>query len=107
MLHHITPHFVQYPMAYANWGTLMIKMTEPFFEVVITGENAEHIFKEMQDGFYPNVLWAFSKNASEVPILKDRFSQAKTLIYVCRGGVCQLPVESVPKAIEMILISDK
>jgi len=107
MTHHITPQFVQYPMAYANWGTLMIKMTEPFFEVAITGDNAEHTFNEMQDDFYPNVLWAFSKNGSEVPILKDRFIETKTLIYVCRGGVCQLPIESVPKAIEMILISDK
>jgi len=94
MLHHITPNFVQYPMAYANWGTLMIKMTEPYFEVAITGENAEHIFKEMQDGFYPNIIWAFSENVSEAPILKDRFSQTKTLIYVCgkKCANCQLKV---------------
>ena len=107
MTHHITPQFVQYPMAYANWGTLMIKMTEPFFEVAITGDNAEHTFNEMQYDFHPNILWVFSKNGSEVPILKDRFIETKTLIYVCRGGVCQLPIESVPKAIEMFLISDK
>ncbi len=107
LLLHITPLFDQYLMAYANWGTFMMKMVEPYFEVAITGANAEHAFNEMLDDFHPNILWAFSKNSSDVPILKDRFIVDKTLIYVCREGVCELPVESVPKATEIILRLDK
>ncbi len=106
MLQHITPHFLKYPMAYANWGTLMLKTTEPYFEVAISGENADHIFSEMRTGFQPNILWSFSKKASEIPILKDRFVAGENLIYVCQEGVCQLPVESVIKANEILNRSD-
>jgi hypothetical protein len=46
----------------------------------------------MQTGYQPNILWAFSKTKSDVPILKERMVSEKTLIYVCQEGVCQLPV---------------
>ncbi len=101
MLQHITPQFAQYPMAFANWGTLMLKTTEPYFEVAISGENAGHVFNEMKRGFQPNILWAFSKSNSAVPLLKDRLVKGKTLIYVCEEGVCQLPVETVQDAFKI------
>jgi uncharacterized protein YyaL (SSP411 family) len=34
--------------------------------------------------------------------LKERFTSGKTLIYVCRDGICQLPVEDLKKAMEMM-----
>lgn len=102
MLQHVTPQFAQYPMAYANWGTFILKTTEPYFEVAISGENAGHVFNEMKQGFQPNILWAFSKNNSAVPLLKDRFVNGKTLIYVCEKGVCQLPVETVQQASNLL-----
>ncbi len=105
MVQHITPQFVQYPMAYANWGTLILKTMESFFEVALTGENSEHIFKEMLNGYQPNIIWAFSKKSSNIPILKDRFIENKTLIYVCENGACQLPVESVEEANKLLLPS--
>lgn len=102
MVEHITPHFANYPMAYANWGTFMLKTTEPYFEVAISGENAESFFKEMQTEFHPHILWAFSTGESEIPILKDRFIVGKNLIYVCEEGVCQLPVKSIEQASELL-----
>jgi len=106
MLQHITPHFAKYPMAYANWGKLMMKVTMPFFEVVIVGENAENVLHEMQHSFQPNILWAFSEKSTEIPILKDRHVKGKTLIYVCEDGICQLPLEDV-KSASSLLRSEK
>ncbi|MCF6358660.1 MAG: glycoside hydrolase family 127 protein, partial [Draconibacterium sp.] len=103
MVQHITPQFVQYPMAYANWGILMLKTTEPFIEVALTGKNAEHIFREILNGYQPNILWAFSKKSSDIPILKDRFIENKTLIYICENMACQIPVESVEEANKLLL----
>lgn len=51
MLQHVEPQFSRYPMAYANWGNLILK---------------------------------------------------KTMIYVCRDGVCHLPHENPKKALEII-----
>jgi uncharacterized protein YyaL (SSP411 family) len=103
MLYHITPQFPKYPQAFSNWGNLMLKLTEPFFEVVISGEQANKKFLEMQTTFQPHVVWAFSADKSDLPLFKGRFVPGKTLIYVCREGACQLPVENPEEAINMLV----
>jgi uncharacterized protein YyaL (SSP411 family) len=102
MLLPVTPQFSKYPMAYANWGTIMLKITAPYFEVAILGRNAGTLIKELQTGFHPDIMFVFSISESEIPILKSRMVQGKTLIYVCKEGVCQLPVETAKQAFEIL-----
>ena len=104
MLRHITPYFSKYPMAYANWGTLLLKLTAPYFEVAVCGFNSRLQLKKLQKGFHPHVLWAFTERESEVPLLKGRFSHTADLIYVCKEGTCELPVEEVEAAAKKIRI---
>ena len=102
MLQQIMPQFTNYPMAFANWGTLMLKTVEPYYEIVISGTDAEKKLQQLHHTFQPNVLWAFSTTASDVPVFLNRFVTGKTLIYVCEEGICQLPVENTEKALELI-----
>lgn len=102
MLQHITPHFSAYPMAYANWGSLMLKLTEPYFEVVVCGLNANILLNELQINYRPNILWGFAHSESEVPLLKDRFVLGNDRIYVCQEGACQLPVKTAKEALELL-----
>lgn len=102
MIYHITPHFSKYPHAFANWGNLMLKLIEPHYEIVVIGENAPVKFLEIQNSFHPNVIWAYSEKKSSLPLFKGRFVRGKTLIYVCREGACQLPVESAAEAVKML-----
>ncbi len=102
MLSHISLQFSKYPMAYANWGTVMLKLNGPYFEVAVCGKNAKEIVQQMQHNYQPQMLWAFSETESEIPLLKDRLSKGKTLIYICREGVCKMPVNSVEKAFELL-----
>ncbi|WP_320112931.1 thioredoxin domain-containing protein [Draconibacterium orientale] len=104
MLQYITSHFANYPMAYANWGTLVLKLTAPYFEVAVCGINSRLQLKKIQKGFHPHVLWAFAEKESKVPLLKDRFSRTADLIYVCKNGACELPVEEVEAAAQKISI---
>jgi uncharacterized protein YyaL (SSP411 family) len=105
MLQYITPHFTKYPMAYANWGSLMLKLCQPYFEVAVCGINANLLLKDLQVGYQPNILWAHAKQPSEIPLLKNRFHLGNDLIYVCRAGVCQLPVNTPEEA--LVLIQNK
>ena len=104
MLHYISPQFTNYPMAYANWGILMLKLTEPYFEVAVCGNNSNILLNKMQNGYQPNILWAFSNQKSKIPLLKDRFISGQDLIYVCKEGVCMLPVKSVTEGLELISV---
>jgi len=102
MLQSVIHQFPQYPMAYANWGTFMLKNTKPYFEVAVLGKNAVEFLNELQSGFHPNILWVFSKSESNIPILSERMRKGKTSIYVCREGICGLPFENIQQALEII-----
>ncbi len=104
MLPYIVPNFTRYPMAYANWGMLMLKLTEPYFEVAVCGINSNILLKEMKKDYRPNVLWAHCNTDSQVPLLKDRFVKGDDLIYVCREGACQLPVSSSEEALKLLKV---
>ncbi|MGM0619948.1 MAG: thioredoxin domain-containing protein [Bacteroidota bacterium] len=102
MLQNVISHFSKYPMAFANWGTCMLKMVKPYFEMAIIGPDADEFLQELQLEFRPNILWASSKTDAEIPILRGRLKKGKTLIYVCREGTCKLPVENPGEALELI-----
>ena len=95
MLHHITPQFTNYPMAYANWGKLMLHTTLPFFEVVFAGDKAAENLAGLHNNFHPNVFATWVKTHSEVPILKHRLTTGKSKIFVCQNGVCDNPVTTL------------
>jgi uncharacterized protein YyaL (SSP411 family) len=98
MVHIFSNDFPKHPMAYSNWGNLMLKMQTPFYEVAVCGSNSKSVIQEMQLDYYPNVIWAHSNKPSNLPLLKNRYVQNEDLIYVCRNGVCQLPVKSIEMA---------
>ena len=102
MLMYFVTDFERYPMAYANWGNLLLNKTESFFEVAVTGNESVRFIKEMQQDYRPNLLWAFSKKESNIPILKERLVNDKTLIYVCRESKCDLPVTHIKQAMEKL-----
>lgn len=102
MLPAIAPNFARYPMAYANWGNFILKLTEPYFEVVVSGINSNHLLTELQKQFRPNVMWAHLTSKSDIPLLKDRFMIGDDLIYICSEGACQLPVKTAGEALKLL-----
>jgi uncharacterized protein len=102
MLYNVTPQIPKYPQAYANWGKLMLKITEPYFEVVVCGNEAEKRILEIQKEYHPNVIWAWCDKQIQLPLFRGRFVSGKTLIYVCREGACRLPVETGREAMDLL-----
>ena len=92
----------QNPGSFSHWASLYLTHTHPFFEVAINGPEAAAFTRKMKLDFLPNTLFAGSERSSELPILKNRFEEGNTLVYICRDKVCAAPVESPEKAIELI-----
>lgn len=105
MLKPQVPSFMKYPMAFANWAYLMLKLRKPYFEVAVTGRDAQQYAQELNSRYLPNAIVIFSTEISNIPLLKDRITE-KTLIYVCREGRCNLPVEDVQKALDLISVTE-
>lgn len=87
---------------YSNWGILMLNFLNEPFEVAIMGEQSKDLVRQMIQDFRPNVLVAGDVKDNELEILRNRYMEGDTIIYVCRGNVCQKPVKTIAEAIQQL-----
>ena len=102
MLNNVVTEIGSYPSSFSNWLDLMLKMSDSFYEVAITGEKAISLANEINNVFQPNKLIIGSEKESNLPLLKNRFINGESYIYVCVKKACKLPVKNSDKAIELI-----
>jgi len=103
MLNNVKNDMARYPSGYSNWAELMLWHTEPFFEIVIAGKDAERLRKELTTHYLPNKILAGTKDDSgKLPLLESRFVKDETLIYVCQNYTCKLPIKTVEEAMKEI-----
>lgn len=91
------------PSSFSNWSNLYLNYSNPYYEVAVSGEKALDKLEELNKYYLPNILIAGALGESEVPIMKNRFNEGETYIYVCVDGTCKLPVKSVDIAVNQLL----
>ena len=92
----------QYPNGFSNWLDLLSNYQQDFYEVVIVGENALQFAREINATYIPNKIVAGSTGPGDSYLLKGRYSEDNTLIYVCVNNTCKLPVSNSKSALELI-----
>lgn len=102
MLNNVKPEMIEYPSGFSNWFDLMLNYTNNYYEVAIVGTDAAEKIKALNSYYLPNKLVIGSTAENDLPLLKNRFIEGKTLIYVCVNKACKLPVSEVEKAVELI-----
>ncbi|MBP2832489.1 thioredoxin domain-containing protein [Aquimarina sp. U1-2] len=102
MLHTIKPQIQSYPSGYANWLDVMLNYTFTYYETVVVGEDALQKIQELQKKYIPNQLLAGSTEDSKMPLLHNRFTNEKTLIYICVNNACKYPVDNIEEAIKLL-----
>ncbi|WP_373073846.1 thioredoxin domain-containing protein [Zeaxanthinibacter enoshimensis] len=102
MLINIHPQFENYAPSHANWMQLLLFFSEPYFEIAVVGDDYEQRARELRKEFIPNCSLAGTRDKSEIPLLRERHTPGKTLIYICRNNSCQLPVTSAAEALDQI-----
>jgi uncharacterized protein YyaL (SSP411 family) len=102
MLFKVLNETVEYGSYYANWGQLLGKFVYPRKEIVITGADALIKLSAIQQIHLPDAIFAGGE-VENLPLLKNRVINNKTLIYVCKDSVCGLPAENIPDAIGLLI----
>ncbi|TJY32513.1 thioredoxin domain-containing protein [Pontimicrobium aquaticum] len=102
MLNNMLPELEKYPSAFSNWMDLMLNYTNNYYEVAIVGKHAEKKLIALNKTYIPNKLIAGSNEENDLPLLKGRYSEDKTLIYVCVNKACQFPVSEINKAFDLM-----
>ncbi len=87
---------------YSNWSRLYLDQLQPPFEVAVVGPKAAALRDSLQREYIPNAIWMGSEKDSELDLLKGKYRDGKTLIFVCQNRVCQLPVGFTAQALRQL-----
>ena len=90
------------PAYYSNWLQLHFDMVHPPYEVAVTGKDAITMAHEMMKTYRPNVVFLGDTKDSDLPLLKYKYVEDQTMIYVCQNKTCKLPVTKIAKAEELL-----
>lgn len=102
MLNNILPQIEGSPGSFSNWLQLMADFVGPYYEIAISGPQANEKSKEFSSIYLPNVLLATANSESEIPLMENRFNGDDTYIFVCVNGTCKLPVTEFSEALQLI-----
>jgi len=102
MLNRFTEEITSYGSGYSNWASLYSDLLNNYHEVCIVGKDVDEKVMELSNHYIPNAIFVVSPSGSELDILKQRFVEGKTLIYVCKNKACLLPVSEVNEALKQL-----
>lgn len=102
MLKNIEAQLPKYVSGYSNWASLLLNQIKPLYEIAITGDDAHEKRNEFYQTYLPNKIIIGSIKKSNLPLLHEKQTNRKTMIYVCYNKTCQKPVETVDEALKQI-----
>jgi uncharacterized protein YyaL (SSP411 family) len=101
----VKEQIVNNPSSFANWASVMINMIYPFYTIAVTGPQCFEKASVIRKQYHPSVFICGGESDSELPVLKDRFVEGQTMIFVCTGKECKLPTTSVEESITHLKIA--
>lgn len=87
---------------YSKWAQLFINFTQPFYEIVVSGDEAHVWVDEIRKNYRPDLLLAIAAKGSRLSINEARVSEGKTVAFVCKDKVCSLPIDSSTQTLELL-----
>lgn len=104
MIDRVKGLLARHAQGHAHWLHGLLYQQLPFYEIAITGEQAEERATDILSQYLPNTLlaWTNQEEKSNLPLLNKRWVDDRTLIYVCQEGSCKLPVGQTDLAIQQL-----
>ena len=100
MLSNVYDDMTSYPSGYSNWSILALNLTNPFYEVAITGDEWSTKLTELNSHYIPNKL-IMGGTKSDLELLEGKFLNETTL-FVCQHGSCQMPTSKTSVAVSQM-----
>ena len=102
MVNNIKDQIELYPGGFSNWMNLILNINKNFYEIAVVGNKAIEKIKELNENYLPNKIIIGSLESNPLPLLKNRFVEGETYIYVCVNKACKMPVKTVKEALKLI-----
>lgn len=82
---------IDYPSAFSNWLSVLLRFSDYQKELAICGENISAYRLQLNRSYLPHILLSGCENNATLPFLKNRFIENKTLFYLCQNKTCLAP----------------
>ena len=102
MLGTVLSEMPAYGAGYSNWGCLALHLLHPFNEVAIVGKDVDEKLLALSQQGLTNTILAVQSGASELPLVKNRYVEGRTLYYVCVQNTCLAPVSTAEEALQQL-----
>ena len=102
MVKNISDQIDVYPNGFSNWMNLILNLNKNFYEIAIVGDSAIEKINELNKNYLPNKIVVGSLKDNSLPLLKNRYIEGETMIYVCVKKACKMPVKTIKEALELI-----
>lgn len=102
MIRALSPELIENGRYYSKWHQLLGWLAYSHYEIAIVGQEAPSKALVFQKNYLVNCFLLGSKEDSNIPLLKDKYQEGFTMIYVCQDKLCKMPKESVSEAYELI-----
>ena len=90
------------PGFHIQWCSFAERIAAKSYEVVVMGEEALKKNKELQQYYLPTSIITGSAGEESLPLMKNKLTAGKTLIYVCTDRLCKRPEEETANAVMQI-----
>jgi uncharacterized protein YyaL (SSP411 family) len=97
---HVAAVFQQYPGSFGLWCAAYQNQSQPFKEVLLSGNNAMEYYRALHNKKYqPAVMYITSnKKEEKIASLLGKYQEGETLIYICNDLNCLEPLRDVNMA---------
>ncbi len=96
MLFRIKKSVENYPVSFSIWAVEMLNKIYPVKEIAVVGQEAYELAGEINKMPIPGkILMATNGDNDIYPLLRNRYSDNETLIYMCQNYSCRQPVKSI------------
>lgn len=92
MLANVYDGMEMYGSGYSNWALLLLQIIDSMEEIGIVGPNANRIRQNMNKKFKTGTIYSGGIHFS-LPILQEKPITSKTIVYRCKGEMCDAPIE--------------
>ena len=106
MLNNVLDDVVKNPIYYSNWAIVLDMHLHLNKELVIIGKDATEQVKKINALYLPDILISGSTKPSDLPLLRNRYKDSKTLFYLCENKSCKTPIEDENKIIHLLQQKD-
>jgi uncharacterized protein len=89
----LLPAIIKHPNSFAVWASLVLAQVAGINEIVVAGNNYQQQRDELLQHYLPgSVLQCTGAENPDFPLLKGKFEEVATALYLCRNYSCAAPL---------------